>query len=173
MKRTDGAAQDERLDHKRYDQAGSRHREHYYDSFAALYVLCSLVVVLLSLVCVRALTRRRKKRFLLFFAVKVTLAEVMSKKEHYGCSTIGAGKTVVVEFSSPNIAKIFHAGKVFFVVCSLGASLFNIPFNIDKVICDRRFLAIFFKRSTVRRATMSSATTISATGASSYAKKII
>jgi len=38
------------------------------------------------------------------------LSEVMSKQKQYGCSSFGRGKTVIVEFSSPNIAKIFHAG---------------------------------------------------------------
>jgi len=35
---------------------------------------------------------------------------VIIEKEKYGGSTIGQGKNVVVEFSSPNIAKPFHAG---------------------------------------------------------------
>lgn len=38
------------------------------------------------------------------------LRGVFADKEHYGCSTVGAGKTVVVEYSSPNMAKPFHAG---------------------------------------------------------------
>lgn len=39
-----------------------------------------------------------------------TLKLVSSMKEHYGDNTSGKDKTVVVEFSSPNIAKPFHAG---------------------------------------------------------------
>jgi arginyl-tRNA synthetase len=34
----------------------------------------------------------------------------MEKQTTYGCTNVGQGKTVIVEFSSPNIAKIFHAG---------------------------------------------------------------
>lgn len=38
------------------------------------------------------------------------LTEVVTKGDTFGHSTLGAGKTVLVEFSSPNIAKPFHAG---------------------------------------------------------------
>ena len=38
------------------------------------------------------------------------LDEVYNNKEKYGHSKVGEGKTIVVEFSSPNIAKPFHAG---------------------------------------------------------------
>jgi arginyl-tRNA synthetase len=38
------------------------------------------------------------------------LKEVITKGDTFGHSTLGAGKTVLVEFSSPNIAKPFHAG---------------------------------------------------------------
>lgn len=36
--------------------------------------------------------------------------EVLEKGDSFGRSTIGEGKTVIVEFSSPNIAKPFHIG---------------------------------------------------------------
>jgi len=41
---------------------------------------------------------------------KQLVDKVLSEKEKYGCTNIGEGKTVIVEFSSPNIAKPFHAG---------------------------------------------------------------
>lgn len=46
-----------------------------------------------------------------FFAKNI-LTEVDEKKETYGTSNIGEGKTVIVEFSSPNIAKPFHIGHI-------------------------------------------------------------
>ncbi len=42
--------------------------------------------------------------------VSAVLGEVIAKGSSFGCSSVGAGKTVLVEFSSPNIAKPFHAG---------------------------------------------------------------
>lgn len=52
-----------------------------------------------------------------FFVNKESLAkkvinQVLSEKKNYGKSEFGKGKTVVVEFSSPNIAKPFHIGHV-------------------------------------------------------------
>lgn len=41
-----------------------------------------------------------------------TIKEVFDKKESYGSSELGKGKTVIVEFSSPNIAKPFHIGHI-------------------------------------------------------------
>ncbi|NLM03830.1 MAG: arginine--tRNA ligase [Clostridiales bacterium] len=44
--------------------------------------------------------------------IKQTLKEVLEKKELYGSSNMGEGKNVIVEFSSPNIAKPFHIGHI-------------------------------------------------------------
>uniref|UniRef100_A0A060T6X7 arginine--tRNA ligase n=1 Tax=Blastobotrys adeninivorans TaxID=409370 RepID=A0A060T6X7_BLAAD len=49
-----------------------------------------------------------------FFNPKLLLQmvtkEALLKKDAYGQSTIGNGKKILIEFSSPNIAKPFHAG---------------------------------------------------------------
>ena len=55
---------------------------------------------------------------------KVILSDILSKGEKYGNSDEGEGKTVIVEFSSPNIAKPFHVGHAFTTV--LGHSLSRI-----------------------------------------------
>lgn len=44
--------------------------------------------------------------------IKELVEEVLSEKEKFGTSNIGDGKTVIVEFSSPNIAKPFHIGHI-------------------------------------------------------------
>lgn len=54
---------------------------------------------------------------------KEVLTEVAKNKEQ-GKSTIGKGKTVLVEYSSPNIAKPFHIGHLRNTV--IGAALYNI-----------------------------------------------
>ncbi len=44
--------------------------------------------------------------------VKDVVEEVLQKQEDFGKSNIGEGKPVIVEFSSPNIAKPFHIGHI-------------------------------------------------------------
>ncbi|MBE7044710.1 MAG: arginine--tRNA ligase [Ruminococcaceae bacterium] len=44
---------------------------------------------------------------------KSVLDEIAEKKEKFGMSEIGNGKRVLVEYSSPNIAKPFHIGHLF------------------------------------------------------------
>jgi arginyl-tRNA synthetase len=43
---------------------------------------------------------------------KTTVDEVLEAKDAFGRSDIGGGKTVIVEYSSPNIAKPFHIGHI-------------------------------------------------------------
>ena len=44
--------------------------------------------------------------------MKSTVSEVLEEKENFGRSDIGGSKKVIVEFSSPNIAKPFHIGHI-------------------------------------------------------------
>ena len=55
---------------------------------------------------------------------KLVLSEVLTKGQDYANSDEGSGKTVIVEFSSPNIAKPFHVGHAFTTV--IGHSLSRI-----------------------------------------------
>lgn len=55
---------------------------------------------------------------------KNVLTHVLSSKNNYGNSNDGEGKTVIVEYSSPNIAKPFHIGHLFTTV--IGNSLYRI-----------------------------------------------
>ena len=56
--------------------------------------------------------------------METTLEEILRDKEQYGSSTIGNGKNVIVEFSSPNIAKPFHIWHIRTTV--IGNSLYQI-----------------------------------------------
>ncbi|MDS0524739.1 arginine--tRNA ligase [Clostridium sp. SHJSY1] len=54
---------------------------------------------------------------------KNTIEKVLSDGENYGSSNVGEGKTVCVEYSSPNIAKPFHVGHLF--TTAIGHSLYK------------------------------------------------
>jgi len=56
--------------------------------------------------------------------VEVVMEEIKNQGGSYGSSNIGDGKTVIVEYSSPNIAKPFHIGHIRTTV--IGNALYKI-----------------------------------------------
>lgn len=56
--------------------------------------------------------------------IKDTLEEVLEKGDDFGKTDIGGGKPVIVEYSSPNIAKPFHIGHIRSTV--IGNSIYKI-----------------------------------------------
>lgn len=55
--------------------------------------------------------------------IKDLLEEMETKKEKYGSSNMGNGKNIIVEYSSPNIAKPFHVGHLRTTI--IGRALYN------------------------------------------------
>ena len=56
--------------------------------------------------------------------VQNVLSQIEDKKQEFGSSDIGKDKTIIVEYSSPNIAKPFHIGHLRNTI--IGNSLYNI-----------------------------------------------
>ena len=55
---------------------------------------------------------------------KNTIEKILNEADNYGSSKVGEGKTVCVEYSSPNIAKPFHVGHLF--TTAIGNSLYKL-----------------------------------------------
>jgi arginyl-tRNA synthetase len=76
-----------------------------------------------------ALTVKNVGPYVNFYVDREVLAqevitEIISAGDNYGADDIGGGRNVIVEYSSPNIAKPFHVGHAFTTI--LGNSIANI-----------------------------------------------
>lgn len=56
--------------------------------------------------------------------LKEVLKEILKKKDKFGSSTIGKGKTVVVDYSSLNVAKLMHVGHLRSTI--IGQAIYNL-----------------------------------------------
>lgn len=65
---------------------------------------------------------------------KNVIEKILEEKDRYGASTVGENKKVLIEYSSPNIAKPFHVGHLFST--AIGNSLYKI-LTFEGYDCER------------------------------------